>query len=214
MRNLGEDDPESPARAIARHRRTDLSADREGESWGRGAISMERDPQSASPAAGAVAAQRIECATATNSRDQADSFCLPLRRRALTMERPARSDMRLRKPCFLARRRLFGWYVRFTCDSFSWIEARGGPEEGVPGFGWVPVEQAIRLVCRASRPRHSISRRHRRRTFTSSQAVDDLGLSPPDTSNCGQSHRRSRSPGRRHQFAPANRGRVEAPVGT
>ena len=69
---------------------------------------MERDPQGAGPAAGAVTSQRVERAAATDSRDQADSFCLPLRRRALTMERPARSDMRLRKPCFFARRRLFG----------------------------------------------------------------------------------------------------------
>lgn len=114
MGDLGEDDPQASTGAIARHRRTGLAADREGEMRGRGAISMKRDPQGAGPAATAVTAQRIERATATDSRDQADSFCLPLRRRALMMERPARSDMRLRKPCFFARRRLFGWYVRFT----------------------------------------------------------------------------------------------------
>ena len=108
VRDLGENDPESPTRAVARHCGTDLPADRKGESWGRGAICMERDPQGAGPAAGAVTSQRVERAAATNSRDQADSFCLPLRRRALTMERPARSDIRLRKPCFFARRRLFG----------------------------------------------------------------------------------------------------------
>lgn len=129
--DLGEEDPQPTARAIARHRRTDLSADREGESWGRGAISMKRDPQGTSPAPGAVASQRVERAAATDGRDQADSFCLPLRRRALTMERPARSDMRLRKPCFFARRRLFGWYVRFTLrfllvDRSPWWTRRGG----------------------------------------------------------------------------------------
>ena len=107
-RDLGEDDSETTSGAIARHCGTDLAADREGESWGGGAICMKRDPQGTGPATGAVSSQRIEGAAATDCRDQADSFCLPLRRRALMMERPARSDMRLRKPCFLARRRLFG----------------------------------------------------------------------------------------------------------
>ncbi len=35
----------------------------------------------------------------------------PLRRRALRIARPARVRMRRRKPCTLARRRLFGWNV-------------------------------------------------------------------------------------------------------
>lgn len=38
----------------------------------------------------------------------------PLRRRPLRTERPARVLMRVRKPCVLWRRRLFGWYVRFV----------------------------------------------------------------------------------------------------
>ncbi len=45
-------------------------------------------------------------------RAQADSLERPLRRRDDRIERPARVRMRRRKPCFLARRRLFGWYVR------------------------------------------------------------------------------------------------------
>jgi hypothetical protein len=40
---------------------------------------------------------------------QADRLARPLRRRAPKMARPARVRMRRRKPCFLARRRLFGW---------------------------------------------------------------------------------------------------------
>src|SRR5699024_12516642 len=36
----------------------------------------------------------------------------PLRRRAATIERRARVRIRSRKPCTLARRRLFGWEVR------------------------------------------------------------------------------------------------------
>lgn len=42
----------------------------------------------------------------------AESSRRPLRRRAATMARPARVRMRSRKPCVLARRRLFGWKVR------------------------------------------------------------------------------------------------------
>ena len=45
-------------------------------------------------------------------RAQADSLERPLRRRDDRIERPARVRMRRRKPCFLARRRLFGWNVR------------------------------------------------------------------------------------------------------
>ena len=36
----------------------------------------------------------------------------PFERRFDRMARPARVRMRRRKPCFLCRRRLFGWYVR------------------------------------------------------------------------------------------------------
>jgi len=45
--------------------------------------------------------------------DQADSRARPFRRRDRKMARPARVDMRLRKPWRFERRRTFGWYVRF-----------------------------------------------------------------------------------------------------
>lgn len=45
---------------------------------------------------------------------QADSFARPRRRRPFTIARPERVRIRDRKPCFLERRRLFGWKVRFT----------------------------------------------------------------------------------------------------
>src|SRR5690606_11457028 len=51
-------------------------------------------------------------ALASTSRCYAESSVRPLRRRAARMARPARVRMRRRKPCFLARRRLFGWKVR------------------------------------------------------------------------------------------------------
>ena len=49
-------------------------------------------------------------------RAQAASFARPLRRRVARIERPARVRIRSRKPCFLLRRRLFGWYVRLLTD--------------------------------------------------------------------------------------------------
>ncbi len=43
---------------------------------------------------------------------QAESFSRPLRRRPARIARPARVDIRRRKPCVRARRRLLGWKVR------------------------------------------------------------------------------------------------------
>jgi hypothetical protein len=54
--------------------------------------------------------------------DQALSLSRPLCLRAARMARPARVRMRSRKPCVLARRRLFGWNVRLLT---------GAPGEGV-----------------------------------------------------------------------------------
>jgi hypothetical protein len=68
-----------------------------------------------------------ECQTA-----YADSFSRPLRRRAVTIARPARVRIRKRKPCVLARRRLFGWKVRLLTVrlhrylSLPMFEARDG----------------------------------------------------------------------------------------
>src|SRR3954466_8985749 len=47
---------------------------------------------------------------------QAESSERPLARRAARIARPARVRMRRRKPCTLARRRLFGWKVRLLMD--------------------------------------------------------------------------------------------------
>jgi hypothetical protein len=40
------------------------------------------------------------------------------------MDRPARVRMRNRKPCVLARRRLFGWKVRFTSGLHGRMEVQ------------------------------------------------------------------------------------------
>ena len=56
--------------------------------------------------------------------DQADSRRRPLARRALRMARPARVDIRCRNPWLFARRRLFGWNVRFTHASSTRMTRR------------------------------------------------------------------------------------------
>jgi len=61
-----------------------------------------------------IAANCREISGIPTTIDQALSRWRPLRRRAFTMPRPALVDMRCRKPCLRARRRLLGWNVRFT----------------------------------------------------------------------------------------------------
>ena len=47
-----------------------------------------------------------------STKTQAERLARPLRRRDARIARPARVRIRSRKPCVLARRRLFGWNVR------------------------------------------------------------------------------------------------------
>jgi hypothetical protein len=45
-------------------------------------------------------------------------------------------DIRARKPCFLARRRVLGWKVRFTCSAFHcgrWDRRMGPSTHGECG---------------------------------------------------------------------------------
>jgi len=49
--------------------------------------------------------------------DQAERRVRPFERRAARIARPARVRIRARKPCVLARLRLFGWKVRFMPGS-------------------------------------------------------------------------------------------------
>jgi hypothetical protein len=69
----------------------------------------------------------------------------PLRRRAARMARPARVRMRSRKPCVLARRRLFGWNVRLlTCTSPRWYVHGKGCTRTPPGTRSEPARAAVR----------------------------------------------------------------------
>ena len=60
------------------------------------------------------AGSTMRCARGSTGVSQADSLARPLRRRAARMARPARVDMRRRKPCVFERRRLLGWKVRLV----------------------------------------------------------------------------------------------------
>jgi hypothetical protein len=116
--NLAQMRTHLAAQAIANHRSSDVAGHCKRDTrrlvaaqwrWSQhghrhGATS---DPTAAAP-------QFLERAAVTNSPDQADRRRRPLSRRDRRTLRPARVDMRERKPCFFARRRLLGWNVRFT----------------------------------------------------------------------------------------------------
>jgi hypothetical protein len=110
-----------PLHAVSGHRRANRPADDESYP-GRLAVvhavcpdeqvAYHGRPARAGPGAHG---QRELCAPAhpgLGRQDQALSRSRPLRLRAARTARPARVRMRSRKPCVLARRRLFGWNVR------------------------------------------------------------------------------------------------------
>ena len=75
-------------------------------------MAHHQGPTRAGPGAYGQRELRAAAHTGLGRQDQALSRSRPLRLRAATMARPARVRMRSRKPCVLARRRLFGWNVR------------------------------------------------------------------------------------------------------
>lgn len=76
-------------------------------------------PQHSGPSAPPLGGDARKRAALSDAPDQAESLWRPLARRDFKMSRPARVLIRWRKPCFLARRRLLGWNVRFTQLSSS-----------------------------------------------------------------------------------------------
>ena len=115
---IREDVAEAPAQAIA----GDCGADRptHGErhpGWDGRDIVHVSTPQRRRRGATTMAGQRLELSPRSDPTDQADRRLRPLSRRALMIARPERVRMRARKPCLRARRRLFGWKVRFTAGS-------------------------------------------------------------------------------------------------
>ena len=124
-----------PCSARPRHRRRVRRRDRPASPglsrwWPGSAPPGCSDP----PARHAVRSPRSRptdaCAVRRGARlaDQAERFSRPLRRRAAMMARPARVRMRRRKPWVFARRRLFGWKVRF--DTSSSVRSLGHRHDG------------------------------------------------------------------------------------
>lgn len=106
---IGEDVPDLAPDPIPAHRRADLPGEREGKPDVVAVGGREMgDLEPAMTNANGIGSEAQEGRTRPNRTDQADSRALPRWRRALMMARPARVDMRCRKPCFFARLRTLG----------------------------------------------------------------------------------------------------------
>lgn len=100
--------------------RSDRATDRVRHSRWRGVgVQQVRAPQRGGADPRSVTGEPVERRAFADPPDQADSRARPLARRALMIERPARVLIRARNPCLRARRRLFGWNVRFTPTSIG-----------------------------------------------------------------------------------------------
>lgn len=117
-RRLGQQRPELSPHTVALHGRTEGATDRKRHAGRRQRrIEDSGAPQHSGPRPMALSRQTLKGAAVADAPDQADRRCRPLARRAFKMPWPARVLIRWRKPCFLARRRLLGWNVRFTPSS-------------------------------------------------------------------------------------------------
>jgi len=112
---------EPPPDAVPGYRRAYRPADHEsdpGRLPDQGAVARHQQvahhqrPARTSPGAHGERELRAPAHPGLGRQDQALSLSRPLCRRAARTARPARVRMRSRKPCVLARRRLFGWNVR------------------------------------------------------------------------------------------------------
>ena len=94
-------------------------------------VAHHQRPTRADPGAHGQRELRAAAHPGLGRQDQALSRSRPLRLRAARMARPARVRMRSRKPCVLARRRLFGWNVRLLTDAPGRDHVMGTLDEGV-----------------------------------------------------------------------------------
>ena len=94
-------------------------------------VAHYQGPTRASPGAHSQRELRAAAHPGLGRQDQALSRSRPLRLRAARMARPARVRMRSRKPCVLARRRLFGWNVRLLTGAPGRDHVAGTLDDGV-----------------------------------------------------------------------------------
>jgi hypothetical protein len=106
-----------PAYPVADHGRADLAVDGIGHSCMsalRRGVDGPDEAQAHRPTGGTLPPSEAgERRPVPDAVDQAERRARPWRRRARRTARPDRVAIRVRKPCFLARRRLLGWKVLF-----------------------------------------------------------------------------------------------------
>ena len=99
---------------ITHHRGTNAFGSGKGHSHSTGGV-VDHHSHAESLVSRRTGARKMgESETSRNAIDHADKRARPLERRDFKTARPARVFIRLRNPCFFARRRLLGWNVRFT----------------------------------------------------------------------------------------------------
>ena len=110
-RDLTDRCPKDPPGPVPLHRATDLLAGDQRELPGAGS-DKQYHPRSVHRFG--ITEDPLDLGSA-HGRGQPETLrrLRPLRRRAARIARPARVRMRSRKPWVFARRRVFGWYVRF-----------------------------------------------------------------------------------------------------
>ena len=105
------------------------------------------DPVGGEPPEGAATPKRSRGGShdvRPEARPQAERRARPLARRAFSTARPPAVDMRARKPCFFARRRSFGWNVRFTETSEMW--PYGSTKDDLDAHGAEPENDSSAVV--------------------------------------------------------------------
>lgn len=141
-----QDLPQAPPEAVAHHRRTHRPADGEGHVHRLVADDVP-DPQRAGRCSTRRAAQSGERRPTPHRLDQAARRCRPFRRRATSTARPPRVLILERNPCFFARFRVFGWYVRFIDPLLGLPVPLVGPPKGHElERGMVPGAPTSRVV--------------------------------------------------------------------
>ncbi|MEY4360728.1 MAG: hypothetical protein RL391_34 [Actinomycetota bacterium] len=104
-----EDGAQLPAEPVAADSRAERTPNGEGNGRaGEGGVKKHDAPQIPTANTCSLAAEALKLVGAVEASDQAESRWRPLRRRAFRTARPARVDMRARKPCFTDRRFLLG----------------------------------------------------------------------------------------------------------
>ena len=124
---LAEPFPEEPLGAIALHGTAHAPSDRDPQPWSMEFVFQDKEDETSGGNLPAPLVDLLELAAFPDpvrwgeglSQPQTARRFRPFRRRRFRTSRPSWVLMRSRKPCFLLRRRLFGWKVRFMPRSLS-----------------------------------------------------------------------------------------------